>query len=172
MESMTIKELAQVAGVSTETIRRTSKELFPESLKKGRLTVFSKAQCFDIIQKVPKKNMVNMDLPQPVAQPAQNVEVIAQAVAIAMQSVMMPIMEKLLNNQKALPEPTREDSYSLVAYCKINQIKVNRSELALHGRSLKKIATREGIELKKITDERWGFVNSYPVEILKEYFSA
>lgn len=169
---MSIRELAEAAGVSIETIRRTSKLLFPENFRKGVKTVFTKDQCFEIMGTVSKKNMVQIGHTQ---QPPQSVEVIAQAVAIAMQSVMMPMMEKMvdkMSHQKALPDPTKEDFYSLVAYCRIKEIKVNRSELAMHGRELKKMARQNGIELKKISDERWGFVNSYPAEILDNYFAA
>ena len=169
MEKMTIKELAEVAGVSVATLRRTAKDLFPDSVKKGVKAVFTKEQSFDIMQNVRKKNMVGQPV-QNAQQPVQSVEVIAQAVAIAMQSVMMPMMEKMMN-QKALPEPTKEDFYSLVAYCRIKEIRVNRSELAMHGRGLKKMAKNSGISLKKIPDERWGYVNSYPVKILDNYFA-
>jgi hypothetical protein len=175
-EKMNIRELANVAGVSVETIRRTGKTLFPENFKKGVKTIFTKDQCFDIMSTVSKKNMVQMQPPQSVEEPPQSVEVIAQAVAIAMQSVMLPMMEKMFdkasNLQKALPGPIKEDYYSLVAYCAIKGMQINRSELALHGKELKKIANRQKITLKKIPDERWGFVNSYPVAILDEYFAV
>lgn len=171
---MDIKELANVAGVSKETIRRTGKTLFPEIFKRGVKTTFTKDQCFDIMEKVPKKNFVQMEQTQPVEQQTQSVEVIAQAVAMAMQSVMMPMFEKMMESTQKLrlPEPVKEDSYSLVGYCAIKGMKVKRSELAVLGKDLKKLANEKGIELKKIPDERWGHVNSYPIEILDEYFAA
>jgi len=55
---MTIKELAETAGVSGNTINRVAKELFPGVFRKGRKTVFSKAEAFDIMTAVKKKNMV------------------------------------------------------------------------------------------------------------------
>jgi hypothetical protein len=172
---MKINELAEVAGVSRSTISRVAKSLFPDFIKNGKATVFTKDQCFDIMANVRKKNMVgSTNLPvQNENVPMQNAEVIAQAVAMAMQSVMVPMMRELISsNRLALPEPVQEDSYSLVGYCAVKGMKINRSELALHGKELKKIASRRGIELKKIPDERWGFVNSYPVKILDEYFAA
>ena len=41
-----------------------------------------------------------------------------------------------------------------------------------NGRELRKMAISKSLELKKIPDERWGEVNSYPVEILTEYFAV
>ena len=126
---------------------------------------------------IPEYNQLvqNENLPVQNAQPeTQSVEVIAQAVAIAMQSVMMPMFEKMMESTQKLqlPEPIKEDSFSLVGYCRMKGMTVARSELALHGKELKKIANRKGIKLEKIPDERWGFVNSYPVKILDEYFAA
>lgn len=60
-QTMTIKELAEVAGCSTKTINRILKVNFPEMLKKGRTTRFTKAECFDIMAFLPKQN----DLGQP-----------------------------------------------------------------------------------------------------------
>lgn len=171
MEKMTVKELAVVAGVSIATLRRTAKNLFPDSMRIGKTAVFSKDQCFDIMQKVRKKNLVHQPM-QNAQVPMQNAEVISQAVVAAMQAVMMPMMEKMMTVQKALPAPMKEDCYSLVGYCKVNGITVNRSELAMHGSKLKKIANQKDIKISKIPDVRWGFVNSYPVEILDEYFAA
>jgi len=119
------------------------------------------------------KNEVSIEKldPQPPQKKVDDVEVIAKAVAIAMKAVMMPMFEKLMH-QKALPEPVKEDCYSLVAYCAVSGIEVNRSHLALHGKELRKMANVSGLEIKKIPDERWGVVNSYPVGLLEEYFSA
>ena len=42
---MTIKELAEVAGVSESTIRRTAKDIFPLSFKNGVKTQFDEKQA-------------------------------------------------------------------------------------------------------------------------------
>jgi len=101
-------------------------------------------------------------------------EAIGKMIGMAVTAALSPVVDRLdrISQQKAIPEPVKEDFYSLVAYCKINEIQVNRSELAMHGRELKKMARSEGLELKKIPDERWGTVNSYPVVILNTYFAG
>lgn len=180
---MNIKELAKVAGVSPETVRRTAKSLFPKNFKKGVKTTFSKEQCFDIMKNTRAKNQIDMG--ELVTQDTQKVvdvveqekvdyRAIGEMIGAAVSAAMNPVVQELkeLRTTKALPEPIKEDHYSLVAYCAIKGMKINRSELALHGRELKKISIREGVQLKKIPDERWGFVNSYPVDILDEYFTV
>lgn len=188
MEKMTVKELANVAGVSVYTIRRTAGELYPHPKVKGKKAFYNKQQSLCILENVKKKNMVSVipevqnalvkkevqENKKEVQNALVNYEAIGKMIGMAVTAALSPIVDRLdkLSTQKALPEPVKQDSYSLVAYCKINQITVNQSELAVHGMALRKIANREGIKLNKIPDERWGFVNSYPVKILDEYFAA
>ena len=95
-------------------------------------------------------------------------------IGMAVSAALAPVVERLdnISQAKALPAPVNEDYYSLLAYCKIKGITVNRSELALHGKNLKRFAVEEGHELHKVPDERWGHVNSYPVALLDEYFEV
>jgi anionic cell wall polymer biosynthesis LytR-Cps2A-Psr (LCP) family protein len=76
-----------------------------------------------------------------------------------------------VSNQLQITAP-KEDYFSLLAYCSLHNIKTNRSELALHGKELRKLTLDKNMDLKKIPDERWGSVNSYPVEVLNEYFAV
>jgi len=98
---------------------------------------------------------------------------IGKMIGMAVSAALTPIVDRLdkMSNQKALPEPVKEDFYSLVGYCALNKITVNRSELATHGRELKKMSRYKNLEVRKIPDERWGQVNSYQVAILDEYFA-
>ena len=170
---MTIKELADVAGVSAETIRRNGKKLFPNRFINGVKTVFTEKEAVSIMAEVKTKN----DIALPTQNVPQNVELSSTVGMIAsliesQQMFMVAVMEKLdnLSTPKALPEPVKEDYYTLVAYCAINGYKINRSELALHGKHLTASANEKGLKIKSVPDERWGKVNSYPVEILDDHF--
>jgi len=61
---MTIKELADVAGCSIKTVRRTIKDLFPGITKTGKVAKLTKDQCFDIMAKLPKRNDLGQNLGQ------------------------------------------------------------------------------------------------------------
>lgn len=60
-QTMTIKELAEVAGCSVKTIRRIVKQQFPNMIVNGRETRFTKEEAFDVMALLPKQN----DLGQP-----------------------------------------------------------------------------------------------------------
>lgn len=173
---MTIKQLADVAGVSEDTIRRKGKSLFPGMHTKGVRVHYTKNQCEILMREVKKKNMVS-ELQQNAEVPQQNAEVdyeiIGKMIGMAVSAAMMPVVKQLehINKPQLLIEQPKQDYYSLVAYCSLNKIKTVSSELRKMGMDLRKMAKESGKELHKIPDERYGQVNSYPVEILEEYFS-
>lgn len=63
---MTVKQLAETAGVSTETIRRWINRLYPDSMKPQQTTYLAMEACIKILENVRKKNMVSF-VPQNVA---------------------------------------------------------------------------------------------------------
>jgi len=63
-QTMTIKELAEVAGCSTKTVRRTIADKYPNLTKNGKVSKLTKEQCFDIIKLLPKRNIIEKDLGQ------------------------------------------------------------------------------------------------------------
>jgi hypothetical protein len=88
-------------------------------------------------------------------------------------------MKTMLNEVRSLSKPQmqlenkiKEDYFTLTAYCNLHGISANRSELALHGKELRKLTLDKNMELKQVPDERWGKVNSYPVVVLDEYFTV
>ena len=89
---------------------------------------------------------------------------IGTAITIA----LVPLIQKI--NQPLAIEQPKQDYYSLIAYCNLNKIKVNFSELKKMGMDLRRLTLDKGLKLRKIPDERWGEVNSYPVAMLDEYF--
>ena len=174
---MTIKELAEVAGVSPETIRKTAKKLFPEVFKNGLRTNFNEAKSLEIMKTVSKKNMVSPTQTKEVATQTKEVDQQTALIQImeSQQKFMIAVLDKLdkIGNQQSLQiEAPREDYFSLVGYTSLNGIKTNRSELAMHGMTLKKMAKLNNFTVRQIPDERWGKVNSYPVELLDEYFNV
>lgn len=110
---MTIKELADVAGVSVETIRRKGKLLFPGMHTRGVKTHYTENQCRTLISEVKKKNMVSA-LPQSKEVVPHSVEVdyeaIGKMISIAVSSAMKPIIDNIKTmqtqpSQKALTAP-------------------------------------------------------------------
>ena len=64
----------------------------------------------------------------------------------------------------------KQDYFSILAYCKRNQIKLSFSEAIQKGKIATALSKEKGFDLRQIPDERFGYVNSYKEEILKETF--
>jgi len=181
---MTIKELATFTGKNKSTISRwiakCNSNVFNDRLQNA--TNISPVD-FDIdeIEEILTTGSMSKDAVSILMNNARNKEVIIEpqnALLVMMKSqqdFMIAVLDKLdkigLEQPLQLTAP-KEDYFSLVGYTSLNGIKTNRSGLALHGRTLKKMAVEKSLILKSIPDERWGKVNSYPVELLDEYFSA
>lgn len=66
---MTVKEMAEVAGVSKDTVLRKIKEIYPERIKNGKATNLIQTEAVYVMKELRKKNFV---------EPLQNAEVATQ----------------------------------------------------------------------------------------------
>ena len=102
-------------------------------------------------------------------------EAIGKMIGMAVTAALMPIvdrLDKIGTNPTLQIEQPKQNYYSLMGYCSFNKISVSFSELKKMGMDLRKLTLTKNMEIRKIPDERWGFVNSYPVEILDDYFTV
>jgi len=56
---MTIRELADVAGCSYSTLRKSARKLYPEKFRNGKLTVFGEQESVRIMSEVRKRGFVS-----------------------------------------------------------------------------------------------------------------
>jgi len=190
---MTIRQIADTAGCHIDTVRKIARPLFPNVKSNGRgLAInYNKEESIAIMEKLPKRNNVDIknevDFVDPLINQVVPLDNSSSLMVQMFQGMMeqnriqqeqnQSFMKSLLGEIKKISKPKlqieapKEDYFSLLAYCSLHKIKTNRSELAMHGRELRKMAISKDLELKKIPDERYGEVNSYPVEILEEYFA-
>jgi len=103
-QTMTIKELAEVAGCSTKTVRRTIADKYPGLTKNGKVAKLTKEQCFDIMSKLPKKN----DLGQNLGQMSKVDQGLKKEVSELKQSVngLISVMSRFIESQ--IPQPKQE----------------------------------------------------------------
>ena len=101
-------------------------------------------------------------------------EMIGKMIGMAVSAAMQPVVQQLqnINNPVLQIGQPEQDHFTLMAYCSLKRIKVNLSEAKKMGMDVKKMTVDAGLTINEIPDERWGKVNSYPVEILEEYFSV
>jgi len=96
-KTMTVKEVADVIGVSTQTVRRNIKKLDPARIENGKTTRLTKDEALILVKKIRTNNDIQPQ--QNVAKPQQNVavdyEVIGKMIGMAITSALAPIVEKL-----------------------------------------------------------------------------
>ena len=103
-QTMTIKELAEVAGCDHKTVRKVINEAFPNLTKNGKVTRLTKEQCFDIMSKLPKRN----NLGQNIGQMSEVDQGLKGEVAELKQSVngLISVMSRFIESQ--IPQPKQE----------------------------------------------------------------
>ncbi len=64
------------------------------------------------------------------------------------------------------------EGVSIKGYNNLMKLKLTFSECLTHGKKLTSLSNEKGIVIRKVSDERFGEVNSYSLDILDEYFSV
>lgn len=83
-------------------------------------------------------------------------------------------LSKINDNVKELQakiETHNEDYYTVAGYASLRGIKVDISKANMFGRKCSKLSKHYGYDIGKTQDPRFGTVNTYHVDILKEVFT-
>jgi len=185
---MTVKELSDFTGKTERTIRtwisKANIEAVPsEVISQGIPWDYSIDDTEDILNAGSMSKdavwiiMENARKPVVTITEAPNQMDVLLRFMEHQQNINQEFMKTVLSELKGFKhkplqiEQPKQDYFSLIGYTSLHHIKTNSSELKKMGMDLRKMAIQTGKELHKIPDERYGQVNSYPVEILDEYFS-
>ena len=60
--------------------------------------------------------------------------------------------------------------YSILAYARIMGVSVTKSKAQILGKQATKISKQKNISIGRVPDERWGSVNTYHEDILKDLY--
>ena len=107
-EKMTIKELADVAGVSAETIRRTVNELYPEKLSQGVTTFFNQEESVRVLERVKKQNCVQLPQNEGVLTQCEEVVVIGNQMAELITGMLVKMLEPVYNKVSVLESQVKQ----------------------------------------------------------------
>ena len=169
---MTTREIAETAGVTIETASRKIKEMYPDRVINGKATRLVQSEALCVMSELRKKNFV--EPMQNEKLPMQNYEVVTKsdlaAFGTAIVSEMMKQFLPLIQNKQ--PLMIEQDYFSINGYAsKIGQ-RIAFSDALAIGRMAGKLSREKGTEIRKVDDERYGTVNSYHIDILKEVFTV
>jgi len=168
---MTTKEIAEIAGVSVQTVRRTAELNVGYVFEKGKKADFSEKESIEIMRELKKKGFI-----QPVQNgqvPDQNGQAITRSDLAAfgatiVSEVMKQFLPLLQNQNKQIDFV--QDYYSIKGYASKLGQQITFSEALNLGRIAGKVSREKNIEIRKVDDERFGIVNSYSVKVLEEVF--
>jgi len=62
--------------------------------------------------------------------------------------------------------------WTITAWCKLNNLKISLDEAMKKGREAARLSNEWAVEVGKVPDERFGFVNSYREDVLEEIFCS
>ena len=100
------------------------------------------------------------------AQMILNTLMVVQNQNKAIESVELRI--KAIEQNQAIE--IKQDYFTILAYCKRNNIQLSFSEAIQKGKIATRLSKEKSIDLRQVSDEKYGYVNSYKEDILKETF--
>lgn len=168
---MTTKEIAEIAGVSVQTVRRTAEFNTGYVFEKGKKADFSEKESIEIMRALKKKGFI-----QPVQNGQdlnQNGQVITRSDLAAFgASIVTEIMKQFLPMLQNQPKQIDfvQDYYSIKGYASKLGQQILFSEALNLGRLAGKLSREKNLEIRKVDDEQYGKVNSYSVKVLEEVF--
>ncbi len=164
---MTIKEISELTGLSDDTVRNKIKDLYPNIIKNGKKTYLKKEETINVVAELRKKGFI---------QPTENLEVAPKNSEVdrldrleSLVEKLIEIIPKMINNNVKQIE-IRQDYYSILGYCRMKNIELSFSDAIHYGKEATRISKEKNIDIRKISDERFGFVNSYSVNVLDKVF--
>jgi hypothetical protein len=178
-KTMTVKEVAMFLNVNPRTVRNQIQISFPGLMDKGRTTYLNEEQVTQIRQGL--SNHHNLESTFHVRQARTNLE-IKNSIENIVASILTPILQqqndfnqKLINEVKAIRNQPKQieftqDYFSILAYCNVKGVQIAFSQAVRYGKEAARMTNARGLEVRKIPDERFGTVGSYPVEVLNEIF--
>lgn len=103
---------------------------------------------------------------------------LATAVATAVTAALRPLISEVRTIQStrqgrlSLPVVSPNgDYYTIKAYGSLRGMRVNKNTAVTLGREASRLSRERNIEIKRVSDEEWGEINSYHMSILKEVFT-
>lgn len=181
---MTTKEIAQAVGKDERSVRRWVKKASDKmSVIADKMSVSSPMKPSDydleetlaIIEAGLGKNAAEIfrtnALNKPTREYVTRTEIVEIVAAVMAQVV--PMITSQVNSQIQVRQIGNSPShFSVLGFCNENRIKMGMPDMIRMGKECARISRERDVEIKKLPDERFGSVNAYHSDILREVFSV
>jgi hypothetical protein len=176
---MSISGVAESLNVTTQTVRNIVRKRWPGLMMNGKRTLLDEEQVSVIRAEL--ANHHNLKSTFEVRNARTNLE-IKNSIAGIVSSILSPILQqqnefnqRLINEIKEIKNQPKQieftqDYFSILAYCKVKGVQIAFSQAVRYGKEAARMTNIRGLDVRKIPDERFGTVGSYPVEVLNEIF--
>ena len=178
---MTIREIADFTGKDIRTVRRwISKagdklsQVPYDKMSQGIAHNYTIEEVEDILNaSTLSKDAVSV-LMLNARQPSQDsridrLEAMVEKLCLAVAEIPQTVRALAQNNVEQIE--FKQDYYSIKGYASKLGQQIAFSEAVSFGKEASRLSKEKCFEIRKVEDERFGFVNSYHVEILDEVFS-
>ena len=176
-DTMTVRQLAEVAGVNPRTIRRAVKDRLGIEMTRGVETKLDAEQSLLVISALKIKGDRQVKVGQNVQVKGQNVQpdiVKAFTEALQVMNKMADACLAMAAKVQSVPviAPPEQEYSTISGYCRRNGIRVDLETAKRFGKIATAISQERGYPIRKLSDERWGEVNAYHVSVLAQAVSA
>lgn len=162
METMTTKEVAEVLGVSQDTVKNAVRRLMPEVMQQGVTTRLDEKQVAAISKELKSNTNVSDQLTREAASRVNSaltsLEVV-QNIALALQQAN-DLIAQLQRESQALQIQLSQDK----EWFSVKRVLIEEGR-EFAWRPLKKYSEEHGYDIKKVFDQNYGEVNAYHSDV-------
>lgn len=191
-EGMTIRQIAEICGVDERTAQRwavKAADKMPSVADKmssaghGKAAKFTLEETLAIIRAGGRHTLADLlaenARDQSSSGLAAAVRELVPAITAAVTTAIAPFMLRapsgpgpIRQGELALPTASPAgEYYTIKAYASLRGLRVNKNTAVTLGREASRLSRERNIEIRRVSDEEWGQINSYHVSILQEVFT-
>jgi DNA-binding Lrp family transcriptional regulator len=164
---MTVKQIADLFGVSRDTVLRAIKEIFPDKIIPGKRTLLNKQECISVGEKIRKPGYI-----QPTQNATQNAYVTKDDLKAFAKEIVSETIKQIMpiiNQAKQLEE--KIEYFTLRGWEIRKDLRLRSDfENSVLGRLAKKISEEMGKPRPIIDDTKYGRLRTYHVSVLEKLF--
>lgn len=122
------------------------------------------------VEKAATSNVAALTEAQIILSTIQTMQVQQKAIQVHDEKLAL-IESKISQIEKTQSVEIKQDYCTILAFCKRQGKSISFSEAVQKGKIASKLSKEKGFDIRKVSDEKYGYVNSYKESVLKEAFA-